>query len=188
LLSPWFAALGVLMLVGTALGAVLFATTHHRGLAGVTFALAFGLATVGTGLVARRTVRLLDGASPKIRRLAAAASWLLFGLSVLTLGRLFATAPASFATALVQDGFVLAISVALASTEGIQHAGRAAGVPLLVAILGGAVVTGLPKLTDPTPVTSADLEGRADLEGGKAVSPLADSVPLYAAPLKLLKR
>jgi hypothetical protein len=51
----------------TALGAGLRATTHHHGLAGVTFALAALVAAVAIGLVVRRVVVLAQRSSPRAR-------------------------------------------------------------------------------------------------------------------------
>lgn len=150
-LAPWLGAVGVLAPVATVFGTALFATTHHRGLAGATFAVAFALAVVGVGLVARRVAGPLAAVAPSLRRVVTIASIVLFAVGLLIAARLFGGLPPSPVTACVQDACILAVAVALATSHELRarpfaYAGPPIALALLVASLVGTART--PVATD----------------------------------------
>jgi choline-sulfatase len=148
-LGLWLASL----LVALALfGSVLRATTHHHGLAGVTFACGALALAVGWGLVCARVVAMLQGASEGVRRLAVIS---LAGTALVAVGYLGLTFvlvvlkdPSSAAAgATVVDVIAFALAALLASREW-----RAALRPL--AIVGPPVAVflvalGITTLRDP---------------------------------------
>jgi len=148
-LAPWLGAVGVLGPVATVFGTALFATTHHRGLAGATFAVAFALAVTGVGLFVRRIARPLAAASSAIRRAVTIVSIVLFSAGLLVAARLFGGLPPSPVAACVQDACILAVAVALATSHELRRRPFAyAGPPIALALLVASLVGAAPAATD----------------------------------------
>jgi hypothetical protein len=68
------------------LGALLRATTHHHGLAGVTFAIFALAAAIALALVVRRFVTMADGAGPGVRSLLAGIAVGVIGVTLALTG------------------------------------------------------------------------------------------------------
>jgi hypothetical protein len=136
------------LLVLTVLGAVLRATTHHHGLAGVTFALV-GLVVLGAIAIALRRVAAIARASEPFARAAAlGASLLLVALRVAKASE-GAMLPGD-SGALLVDGLAFLIAVGLCSRPELARVAwlAHAGIPLALGVvaLGAALLTRDPAL------------------------------------------
>jgi len=154
-------------------GSVLRAATHHRALAGVTFAMGGLGLTVVVAVVCRRVVFLLERAGSMRRLIAEAALGLAVATTLSWVGLRFAAAasrdPASSSAAgIVVDVLAFALAAlfaarpSFAQRRGLALAGPAAA--LLIAVLGFSMLRHLPIRTA--------IEERAP-----AFAPLADLVP-----------
>jgi hypothetical protein len=136
-------------------GALLRATTHHHGLAGVTFALVGLAASLALGLVARRLVTLASGASSPSRTMIASAVFLALGLLLSLVARaIFRADPARALPDAITGSLVDAIALVLAagfasrgSFARVSWLARA-GLPLALGlgIVGGATLARSPSL------------------------------------------
>jgi arylsulfatase A-like enzyme len=128
----------------TALGAVLKATTHHRGLAGATFAIFGSAAVAGLALVAHRVVGAAQAAIAR-----GVKPWIpVFVVSLVgSLPLLVAAAPlaghaggegGASVRAAVVDGAIAAVACLLVASlqlpESVERAARLAGVPAVVIV------------------------------------------------------
>jgi choline-sulfatase len=171
-LAAWSVATWALasFLVLTALGGLLRATTHHHGLAGVTFAIA-GLACVFvTALVVRRVGAVARDSDPFARAAILGASIVALVVALLLVAlRVARASDGATLTSSAGDTFVdllaFAIAVGLFSRPELARASwlARAGVPLAL----GIVALGLALLTR-DPSLAAGIRAHAPL-----VSPLA---------------
>jgi len=133
-----------------ALGAGLRATTHHHGLAGVTFGITGAAVGAVIALFTRRAVSLTKRASPPARFIVLGGAFASLIIVVVTLAaRLQAVAPFSpRASALLVDAMAFAIAVTLLSKRTFTRATwlARAGVPLSLGLfaLGFAVLSRSP--------------------------------------------
>jgi hypothetical protein len=167
------ATFALLVLVFSLVGAFLRATTHHRALGGVTFALVgLGLAAA-VAMVAHRVAALLERASAPVRALCQGTTALALAVGLGELGLRFADAaardPVSSADAgIVVDLLAFALFALLASrpafgrTRGLVYVGPP--LALLVAVAGTTELR--------HPAIRAAIEERAP-----AFAPVADLVP-----------
>jgi hypothetical protein len=129
-----------LLVVLAIFGSVLRATTHHHGLAGVTFAFGALAAALGLGLTSARVIEILRGTSAPVRRSAGMAIGLVTVAALGWVGLRFLRAahdPASTAAAgTIVDvlAFVLAAGFAARRTLASRRALAVVGPPVAVAI------------------------------------------------------
>jgi hypothetical protein len=164
--------LSALLITLSLFGAVLRATTHHRALAGVTFASGAVLLAVGYALVCTRIVALLRDASDRVRRAGVA---LLGGVAVVTVAslatrfvRVLSSDPSSStAAATVVDVLCFTLCAVAASVDRVaaRRTLALAGTP--VAFFLAAL--GLTTLQDPPVRQAID-------EQAPALAPVADLV------------
>jgi hypothetical protein len=143
------------LLVLTVLGAVLRATTHHHGLAGVTFALV-GLVVLGAIAIALRRVAAIARASEPFARAAALGASLVTLVVALLLVALRVAKASDGAMlpgdsgALLVDGLAFLIAVGLCSRPELARVAwlAHAGIPLALGVvaLGAALLTRDPAL------------------------------------------
>jgi hypothetical protein len=157
----------------TFFGSVLRATTHHHGLAGVTFAFGALAVAVGLGFACARIVTILRDASPQLRRAAAIALVVVTVLALGWIGVRFLRAarhdPASApAAGTIVDilAFGLAAGFAARRTLASRRALAVVGPPVAVAI----AALGFSALRD------SPLRATID-ERAPAFAALADAVP-----------
>jgi choline-sulfatase len=151
---PRLTVLGLALWVGlalpalTVLGAVLKATTHHRGLAGATFGVLGMMAVGAAAIVAHRLVMLgqslvARGAPPWVVAAVGAAVAVIPLLVVAApLGRHSAEPGAIAVRSAIVDGSIVAIATALVASldlgATVRRIFRIAGLPLGLAVLLGA--------------------------------------------------
>ena len=130
-----------LLVTLTFFGSILRATTHHHGLAGVTFAFGALMAAVGLALASARMVVLLRDAAPETRKIAAIGLVLVTVLALGWVGVRFLNAarhdPASAAAAgTIVDilAFALAAGFAARRTLASRRTLAVVGPPVAVAI------------------------------------------------------
>ncbi|HEY2510907.1 MAG TPA: hypothetical protein VGI39_08630 [Polyangiaceae bacterium] len=148
--SVW--AMTVFLLL-TGLGALLRATTHHHGLAGVTFAVGAVVVAAGVALVVRRLTAIARGMEPWNRAaLLAVLLVVLFGaLAVvgIRVARSSSAVPLPSPT-LVVDALAFFIAVVALSRTAFQRVPGLAtiGIPLAAGVLlvGGALLSSNPEL------------------------------------------
>ena len=152
--GPRAAVLRIALWVGLALplleglGAVLKATTHHRGLAGATFGVLGLVIVAGAALLAQRLVRLgralvERGLAPWIPATIGSAVGVLPLLVVAaTLGRAPGEGAAASVRAAILDGAIVFVATALAASMDLppvlRKPARYGGVPLAVLVFLGA--------------------------------------------------
>jgi arylsulfatase A-like enzyme len=162
--SPRAAVLGIALWVALAmpllvvLGALLRATTHHRGLGGATYGVFALVVVIAAAIVAERLVSLgqslvAKGIKPSIPAAIGAAVGALPLLAVaVPLGHRGDDPEGAAVRAAILDGGILVVATALAAVtrlgEGARRAGRLAGVPLaaVLAVAGFARVESSPAL------------------------------------------
>lgn len=154
--SPRTVAFSVALWIGialpllVALGAMLKATTHHRGIAGATFGVLGLVIVASAALVSQRLLnlgrRLVErGLPPWIPAAVGAAVGTLPILIVAAeLGRQGGDADAAGVRAAIVDGVIVLVATALAATmelgSALRRVARFAGVPIAVAVFLGAGV------------------------------------------------
>jgi choline-sulfatase len=152
--GPRAAVLRIALWVGIALplleglGAVLKATTHHRGIAGATFGVLGLVIVAGAALLAQRLVRLgralvERGLAPWIPAAIGSAVGVLPLLVVAaTLGREQGEGAAASVRAAILDGAIVFVATALAASMDLppplRKPARFGGVPLAVLVFLGA--------------------------------------------------
>ncbi len=157
----------------TALGAALRATTHHHGLAGVTFALFALFASVAIGLVVRRVVVVAQRSSPRARALLVGLTALALAAVVMIAGvGLTRAAPASPLPASTGALFVdlLAYGIGVGFLSRAEFARRHLLAHLGLPLAGGLVTLGVLLLRSSPGLVAAVLEH------APAFAPLAEIV------------
>lgn len=139
---------GIALPLLEALGAVLKATTHHRGIAGATFGVLGLVIVAGAALLAQRLVRLgralvERGFAPWIPAAIGSAVGVLPLLVVAaTLGREPGSGAAASVRAAILDGAIVFVATALAASmelpATLRKPARIGGVPLAVVVFLGA--------------------------------------------------
>lgn len=176
---PRRAILGLALWIGIAtpllvgIGAVLKATTHHRGLAGATFGVLALIVAVVAAVIAQRLVEagqafVARGVRPFIPAAIGAAIFVLPLLVVaIPLGQRSGDAGAALVRAAIVDGAIVAVATALAASieiDAIGRAARLAAVPLSLVVFVGAAAR---------VETSAELSRAMKAGGGLAPTILA---------------
>ncbi len=152
--GPRAAVLRIALWVGIALplleglGAVLKATTHHRGIAGATFGVLGLVIVAGAALLAQRLVRLgravvERGLAPWIPAAVGSAVGVLPLLVIAaTLGREQGEGAAASVRAAILDGAIVFVATALAASMDLppllRKPARIGGIPLAVLVFLGA--------------------------------------------------
>jgi hypothetical protein len=133
--SMWLVIVGVAL---TVLGAVLRATTHHHGLAGVTYALGGLALALVSAVVCARIVGTIQAASAGVRRALTLSLSVLLGLSVVLVAFGCARASARDAASSAELGTVVdVLAFLLAAVFGAR---RAQVVRRLLALVGPPAV------------------------------------------------
>jgi choline-sulfatase len=154
--SPRAVAFSVALWIGialpllVALGAMLKATTHHRGIAGATFGVLGLVIVASAALVSQRLLnlgrRLVErGLPPWIpAAIGAAVGTLPLLIVAAELGRRGGDADAAGVRAAIVDGVIVLVATALVASMELGHTlrrvARVAGVPIAVAVFLGAGV------------------------------------------------